>query len=97
MGYMKLLNMVPGLKVWIVRGYPCHTDIITACVLKITLESRGQFDHKQKYFSSLEDLISNMKSGMGGMTLSAGCRSFSFPTFGSSRELKMKLELMGLV
>ena len=96
--YLRILNEVPGLKVWMIDVSPFgETSCFTSYTLKMTLENNGLYDHKMESFPTRKELLSFMENGLGGMTLTVGEKSFTFPSFGTPKELTMKLQLGGYI
>jgi len=95
--YFRILNEVPGLKIWMIDESPFGDGSCSSPTLKITLESNGKFDHKMEPFMSRKELLSFMETDLGGMTLSVEDKSFTFPSFKNAKELTMKLQLRGYI
>ena len=92
--YFRILNKVPGLKVWMIDVSPFG---FTSYTLKMTLENNGLDDHKMESFPTRKELLSFMENGLGGMTLLVEGKSFTFPNFRTTKELIMKLQLRGYI
>jgi hypothetical protein len=95
--YFRILNEVPGLKIWMIDSSPFEYGSFSSSTLKMTLESNGKFDHKMETFPSRKELLSFMETSLGGMTLSVEDKSFTFPNFRNAKELTMKLQLGGYI
>jgi hypothetical protein len=92
--YFRILNEVPGLKVWMIDVSPFG---FTSYTLKMTLENNGLYDHKMEPFPTRKKLLNFMEGDLGGMTLSVEGKSFTFPNFRTPKELMMKLQLRGCI
>lgn len=94
--YFRIMNEVPGLKVWMEEDSIFHI-VPSAYTLIITFENKGKLDNKIKNFCNRKELLAFMETKLGGMTLYANGKSFTFPAFKTPSELAMKLKLQGTI